>query len=89
MLTRRRFLSYGGAGILALTAGCRPENFNWLPNQEEASSTINLSLADKAKLKKLKNLLLGYPINMNTPPEDFFAWRQTTTRCGNQYFCLQ
>ena len=86
MLTRRRFLGYGGAGILALTAGCRPENFNWLPNQEEASSTINLSLADKAKLKKLKNLLLGYPINMNTPPEDFFAWRRQLLDAGINTF---
>ncbi|MDD1625396.1 MAG: pyridoxal-dependent decarboxylase [Methylococcaceae bacterium] len=76
MLTRRRFLSYSSAGILAVTAGCRPANLNWLPNQEETSSNLNLSLADKAKLAKLKNLLLGYPVNMNTPSEDFFAWRQ-------------
>ncbi|MFZ2312482.1 MAG: pyridoxal-dependent decarboxylase [Methylobacter sp.] len=86
MLTRRRFLGYGGAGILALAAGCRPENINWLPNQEEASSTINLSLADKAKFKKLKNLLLGYPINMNTPPEDFFAWRRQLLDAGINTF---
>jgi glutamate/tyrosine decarboxylase-like PLP-dependent enzyme len=82
MLTRRRFLSYSGAGILAVTAGCRPANLNWLPNQEETSSNINLSLADKAKLTKLKNLLLGYPINMNTPPEEFFVWRQQLLNVG-------
>jgi glutamate/tyrosine decarboxylase-like PLP-dependent enzyme len=86
MLTRRRFLGYSGAGILALTAGCRPENFNWLPNQEEASSNINLSLADKAKLSKQKNFLLGYPINMNTPPEDFFAWRRQLLDAGINTF---
>jgi histidine decarboxylase len=62
MLTRRRFLSYSGSGILAITAGCRPANFNLLPNQEEAPSNIIPSLAAKAKLSKLKNLLLGYPV---------------------------
>jgi hypothetical protein len=82
MLTRRRFLSYSGAGILAITAGCRPANFNLLPNQEEAPSNINPSLAAKAKLTKLKNLLLGYPINMNTPSEDFFVWRQQLLDVG-------
>ncbi|MDD1619438.1 MAG: histidine decarboxylase, partial [Methylococcaceae bacterium] len=81
MLTRRHFLSYSSAGILAITAGCRPANLNWLPNQEDTSN-LNLSLADKAKLAKLKNLLLGYPINMNTPSEDFFAWRQQLLDVG-------
>lgn len=86
MLTRRRFLGYGGAGVLALTAGCRPQNIDWLQNQEETSSNPNLSLADKAKLKKLKNLLLGYPINMNTPSEDFFAWRRQLLDAGINTF---
>jgi len=56
MLTRRRFLSYSGAGILAATAGCSPQNVNWLLNQDETASNANttLSLAEKAKLKKLK-----------------------------------
>ena len=82
MLTRRRFLIYSGSGILAITAGCRPANFNLLPNQEEAPSNITPSLAAKAKLTKLKNLLLGYPINMNTPSEDFFVWRQQLLDVG-------
>ncbi|MGZ4996954.1 MAG: pyridoxal-dependent decarboxylase [Methylobacter sp.] len=88
MLTRRRFLSYSGAGILAATTGCSPQNVNWLLNQEEASSNsnINLSLADKSKLKKLKQLFLGYPINMNTPSEDFFAWRQQLLDAGINTF---
>lgn len=86
LLTRRRFLGYGGAGVLALTAGCAPQNIDWLPNQEQASANLNLSLADKAKLKQLKNLLLGYPINMNTPPEDFFAWRRQLLDAGINTF---
>ncbi|MFZ2405682.1 MAG: pyridoxal-dependent decarboxylase [Methylobacter sp.] len=86
MLTRRRFLGYGGAGVLALTAGCWPQNINGLLNQEAASSNLNLSLADREKLKKLKNLLLGYPINMNTPSEDFFAWRRQLLDAGINTF---
>ena len=86
MLTRRRFLSYSSAGLLAVAAGCRPANLNLLPNQEETSSNINLSLAAKAKLKKQKNLLLGYPVNMNTPPEEFFAWRQQLLDAGINTF---
>jgi histidine decarboxylase len=82
MLTRRRFLSYGGTGILAIAAGCRPENINGLLNQGETPSNINLSLAEKAKLAKLKNLLLGYPVNMSTPPPAFFAWRQQLLESG-------
>jgi histidine decarboxylase len=83
MLTRRQFLSYGGAGILATTAGCSPQNLTWLLNQgEEASSNTNPSLTDRAKFTKLKNLLLGYPINMTTPPEEFFSWRQQLLDVG-------
>jgi hypothetical protein len=61
MLTRRRFLGFGGAGFLAISGGCKPQNLNGLLNQEEVSSTVNLSLADKAKQTKLKNLLFEYP----------------------------
>jgi len=88
MLTRRRFLSYSGAGILDATAGCSPQNSNWLLNQDETVSDSNttLSLADKAKFKQLKRFFLGYPINMNTPSEDFFAWRQQLINAGIDTF---
>ncbi|MCK9396094.1 MAG: pyridoxal-dependent decarboxylase [Methylobacter sp.] len=82
MLTRRRFLGYGGAGMLAITAGYSPQSLSGLLNQQETASNIPLSLADKAKLAKLKNLLLGYPVNMNTPPEAFFDWRRQLLAAG-------
>ena len=82
MLTRRRFLGYSAAGMIAAISGCRPANFNWLSNQNEISSNINPSLADKAKLAHLKDSLLGYPVNMNTPPEEFFAWRRQLRKVG-------
>ena len=82
MLTRRRFLGYSAAGMVAAATGCRPQHVNLLLNQDEISANANLSLADKAKNAKLKNLLLGYPVNMNTPPEEFFSWRRQLFDAG-------
>jgi len=82
MLTRRRFLSYGATGLLAASAGCKPQNLDGLLSQEANAPNINLSLRDKAKLAQLKSLFLGYPINMNTPSEAFFAWRRQLLEVG-------
>lgn len=82
MLSRRQFLGYTSAGILAMATGCRPSNFNGLENQSDMFLTKNLSLADKAILVKKKNNLLGYPINMNTPPVEFFDWRNQLLDAG-------
>lgn len=82
MLTRRRFLSYTSTGILAVSTGCRPANFNEWVNQEEVTANVNISLAGKAALAKQKNLFLGYPVNMNTPSPEFFAWRQALRESG-------
>lgn len=81
MLTRRRFLGYSTAGILA-AAGCRPQNTDWLFNQETLFSNANLSLTDRTELAKLKNLFLGYPLNLNTPVDDFFIWRKQLLAAG-------
>lgn len=82
MLTRRRFLGYTSAGMLAAVAGCRPANLDWLLHQGEVSSKIKLSLAEKGKLAGLKKNFLGYPINMSTPSEEFFAWRRQLREVG-------
>lgn len=82
MLTRRRFLGYGSTGILAIAAGCRPQQLDGLLSQDGASTNANLTLAEKARLARLKNRLLGYPINMNTPPPEFFAWQQQLREAG-------
>ncbi|MCX8048703.1 MAG: pyridoxal-dependent decarboxylase [Methylohalobius sp.] len=79
MLTRRQFLGVSAAGALA--SGCRPANFPRLLAEREASIS-RFSLAGKAKQAHWKNLLLGYPINMNAPPEEFFAWREELRRVG-------
>ncbi len=79
MLTRRRFLGYSAAGILTLASGCRPAYFPRLLAEKERDFP---PLAKKAKRARRKNLLLGYPINMNTPQEEFFAWRAELRRAG-------
>lgn len=81
MLTRRRFLGYGAASMLAAATGCRPKQFEWSDNTE-IPMTSKLSLAGRKQLAESKNLLLGYPINMKTPPEAFFAWRQELFDAG-------
>lgn len=81
MLTRRRFLGYGAAGLLAASSGgCKPHHLLLSQNEVEAQSV--LSLTDKAKLATQKNRLLGYPVNMNTPPEEFFDWRRQLLDAG-------
>lgn len=83
MLTRRRFLGYGAAGFLALGGGgCRPQNLEWLLDQPKQAATLNRSLAEKSEHAKLKNRLLGYPINMAYPPEEFFQWRKELNDAG-------
>ena len=82
MLSRRHFLGISGAGLLALSSGCRPQHIPGLLDREKSSSLNNISLAEKAQLQKLKNYFLGYPINMNTPDEAFFEWRRKLVDTG-------
>jgi glutamate/tyrosine decarboxylase-like PLP-dependent enzyme len=83
MLTRRRFLGYGAAGFLALGGGgCSPHNLERLIDQPDQAAKLNGSLAGKSEHAKLKNRLLGYPINMAYPPEEFFEWRRELNGAG-------
>lgn len=86
MLTRRRFLGYGATGMLAATTGCRPQHIDWLAKQDISASEATLSLAAKTKLKRQKRLMLGYPVNMNTPPEEFSVWRKQLHNAGMGVF---
>jgi glutamate/tyrosine decarboxylase-like PLP-dependent enzyme len=83
MLTRRRFLGYGGVGMLAFSRGCQPSIFQQSVYGAEVSAD---GLQDKARLKHVKNRMLGYPINMNTPPTEFFAWRKELFEAGIDAF---
>ncbi len=85
MLTRRRFLGWSGLGVLSLSTGCRP------PMLVESAHSAAPSLApvqQKVRLRDLKNHVLGYPINMNDPCEEFFAWRAKLFRTGINAFAF-
>jgi histidine decarboxylase len=82
MLTRRRFLTLSAASSLVAAAGCRPANFRWVAQSAQAVPNLAPSVAKKADLAGLKDFFLGYPINMNTPPEAFFGWRRELRAAG-------
>ena len=68
--------------MLALASGCRPAELNLFPAPEAVSDVNVLPLPERARLAKLKNNLLGYPVNMKTPPEAFFDWRRQLNEVG-------
>ncbi|BCX89719.1 histidine decarboxylase [Methylomarinovum tepidoasis] len=77
-LTRRRFLQFSAAGLAVASAGCQPPRLE-LQALEMANDS---RLAEKARLARHKNRFLGYPVNMSTPPEAFFAWRRQLQETG-------
>lgn len=86
-LTRRRFLGYGAAGMLTAAGGCRPQQWGW----DETSPPLadsEMDLSTRQQLAAAKSQLLGYPINMNTPAEAFFAWRRELTEVGFGQFAF-
>jgi glutamate/tyrosine decarboxylase-like PLP-dependent enzyme len=77
-LNRRIFLGGAASGILA--AGCRPA--------VRSASPLPAEIEAMAGLPAQKNLLLGYPVNMASPPEAFFAWRRELARVGLDQFAF-
>ncbi|GAB4274015.1 MAG: hypothetical protein Kow0065_22570 [Methylomicrobium sp.] len=82
MLTRRRFLGYSAA--LAAVSGCRPswQAVDALAEPANAEAFSHPELAERIANLALKKYLLGYPVNMNTPPAEFFAWRKQLLDAG-------
>lgn len=84
MLNRRAFLRYAGAG--AVVVGCSPKAIGQLGTFAAPSTTPNLqSMRD---LPGKANLLLGYPVNMTTPPREFFDWRKQLLDVGVNQFAF-
>ena len=81
MLSRRRFLGYGALGIAAAASGCRP-SINYNQSTEGSITSDNPFLNQKQSLASKKKYFLGYPLNMNTPPDQFFAWRNELRKVG-------
>lgn len=77
-LTRRRFLQFSAAGLAISASGCQAPNLQVRPLADSG----NGRLEEKARLARHKSRFLGYPVNMNEPPESFFAWRRQLQETG-------
>lgn len=86
LMNRRQFLSLSGA--TAVVATCTPQGMlgqSLLNRPEPTSSALLKSMQD---LPQRKNRLLGYPINLTTLPEEFFAWRKALFSVGLNQFAF-
>lgn len=86
MFTRRNFLKFTSAGVVALAGECRPANAEWLHRVQKADPGESFSLQEREKIAEFKSNFLGFPVNMNTPPEEFFTWRRRLARAGVSVF---
>ncbi|MCS7305826.1 MAG: aminotransferase class V-fold PLP-dependent enzyme [Thermoguttaceae bacterium] len=72
LISRRGFLRLAGVGAVGVS--CYPGDFGFTGLAAAQTSLPDLrslwGAPDKA------NLMLGYPINMNLPPDEFFQWRK-------------
>jgi histidine decarboxylase len=55
-----------------------------LSSRQRISTTLNMM----KELAQQKNQMLGYPINMTTPPDEFFAWRHELATAGFNQFAF-
>lgn len=83
MVSRRRFLGSTGLGMLACSTGFQLTKFQ---RSAEAFEAPMDRIQQKAQLKCQKHRLLGYPINMNTPSDEFFMWRRELCKAGIDCF---
>lgn len=86
LLNRRQFL--GITSATTLVAVCSPNALlgqSLLNHPQQGSSA---TLKTMQALPQQKNRLLGYPINMTTPSEEFFAWRKELFAVGLNQFAF-
>lgn len=84
LMNRRQFLSMTGA--TALVAVCSPQALTAQPLAHHPQQQASATLKAMQDLGQQKNKLLGYPINMMTLPEEFFAWRNELATVGFNQF---
>jgi histidine decarboxylase len=85
MISRRRFLEFTGLGTIAFSGGMRSPVFQ---DAAAAPDVIDERLQRFARIKGQKNRLLGYPVNMNTPADEFFQWRRQLCEAGINQFAF-
>lgn len=85
LINRRNFL--GMAGATAMVATCSPnallsQTLQNLPQTKTSPALLDSML----QLPRQREMLLGYPINMEIPPAEFFAWRKKLFDVGINQF---
>lgn len=86
LMNRRQFLSMTGA--TALVAVCSPQALTAQSVAHPLKQNASATLKAMQDLARQKNKLLGYPINMTTLPEEFFAWRNELAAAGFNQFAF-
>lgn len=84
LMNRRQFLSM--SGTTALMAACSPQALTAQSLVQRPQQNVSATLKAMQHLAQQRNRLLGYPINMTTPPEAFFAWRNELAVAGFNQF---
>ncbi len=86
LMNRREFLSLSGA--TALVATCTPQVMLGQSPLNRPRQTSSALLKSMQGLPQQKNLLLGYPINLTTLPEEFLTWRKALFSVGLNQFAF-
>ncbi|WP_339389441.1 pyridoxal-dependent decarboxylase [Nitrosomonas sp. Nm33] len=83
-MNRRKFPGLSGA--TARVATCYPNVTLDQTSLSQSQKLVAEVLKGMQGLPQQKNMLLGYPINMATPPEEFFSWRKELFAVGLNQF---
>ena len=85
LISRRKFLGMAGAG--AAVATCTPNALlgNTLQTLPHKKGTT-FALESMQQIPAQREMLLGYPLNMEIPPADFFVWRKKLFGVGVNHF---
>ncbi|MBX3616505.1 aminotransferase class V-fold PLP-dependent enzyme [Nitrosomonas sp.] len=85
-INRRHFLSMTGA--TALAAVCSPYALATSAQINQPPQKVSAKMETIQSLARQKEHFLGYPINMNTLPKEFFAWRNELATAGFNQFAF-
>jgi glutamate/tyrosine decarboxylase-like PLP-dependent enzyme len=86
LMNRRQFLSISGA--TACMAACSPQALATQTLTRAPQQNAATALKAMRHLSQQRSRLLGYPINMTTPPDEFFAWRNELAAVGFNQFAF-
>lgn len=83
LISRRKFFGMAGAAV----ATCSPNALlgQTLQSLPHAKSTT-FALESMQQIPAQREMLLGYPLNMEIPPADFFVWRRKLFDAGVNHF---